>query len=268
MAKVRSNEGDDESDRQFAATLARGLEVLATFTAADPQLTNKDISDRTGLPRPTVSRLTYTLTRLGYLQHLPRQGKYGKYELGSAVLSLAHPLLANLSVRQIARLPMKELADHAGGWVSLGLRERLSMVYIETARSARTGSVKPDIGQTFPILVSAMGRAYLAAVEPKEREALVNHFRVKSRELWDRYGDRVEEGVRDYAERGFCVCKGDYHPSTHTVAVPLRWAGMQQVMVFNCAVRVDTLADGALEGDLGPRLVQMVRAVEAALDAA
>lgn len=268
MAKVRNIEGEDESDRQFAATLARGLEVLATFTASDPRLTNKDISDRTGLPRPTVSRLTYTLTRLGYLQHLPRQGKYGMYELGSAVLSLAHPLLANLSVRQIARLPMKELADHAGGWVSLGIRERLNMVYIETARSASPGSVKPDIGQTFPILVSAMGRAYLAAAAPHEREALVNQLRVKSRELWERHGHRVDESVRDYAERGFCICKGDYHPRTHTVAVPLRWAGTQQPMVFNCAVRVDLLAEGMLERDLGPRLVQMVRAVEAALDAA
>ena len=240
----------DDDDRQFAATLARGLKVLASFTAAEPILTNKEIAERAGLPRPTVSRLTYTLTQMGYLQHHPRLGKYGKYELGSAVLSLAHPLLANLSVRQVARLPMKELADHSGGWVSIGIR-----------------AVKPDIGQTFPRVVSAMGRAYLAALPPAERESMCNQIQVKTPALWRVHAEKVERGFVDYAERGFCVGKGDYDPGTHTVAVPLRRAGSAPVMVFNCAVRVQDVAPGALESDLGPRLAQMVRAVESVLEA-
>lgn len=257
---------DRNADRQFASTLSRGLRVLASFTAAEPILTNKDIAERTGLARPTVSRLTYTLTLMGYLQHHPHLGKYGKYELGNAVLTLAHPLLANLSVRQVARLPMKELADHARGWVSLGIRERLNMVYIETARSRGTRNVKPDIGQTFPIVVSAMGRAYLAALPAREREETINQLQVKAPELWNTYAARVEQGQQDYIERGFCLGRGDYDPDTHTVAVPLRRRGIHQVMVFNCAVRVENLAPGALEDDLGPRLAQMVRSIEAALD--
>ncbi len=257
---------DRGADRQFASTLSRGLRVLASFTAAEPILTNKDIAERTGLARPTVSRLTYTLTLMGYLQHHPHLGKYGKYELGNAVLTLAHPLLANLSVRQVARLPMKELADHAKGWVSLGIRERLNMVYIETARSRGTRNVKPDIGQTFPIVVSAMGRAYLAALPAREREETINQLQVKAPELWSTYAARVEQGQQDYIERGYCLGRGDYDPDTHTVAVPLRRPGIHQVMVFNCAVRVENLEPGALEGDLGPRLAQMVRSIEAALD--
>jgi len=267
---VKTPKPDDDqrgSDRQFAATLGRGLQVLAAFSAEAPILTNKDLSDRTGLPRPTVSRLTYTLTCLGYLQHHPHLGKYGKYELGSAVLSLAHPLLANLSVRQVARLPMKELADQARGWVSLGIRERLNMVYVETARSGGSRAVKPDIGQTFPMVVSAMGRAYLAALPSREREAMINRLQVSTPELWREYAARVEQGVEDYIAHGFCTGKGDYDPKTHTVAVPMRRPGAHQVMVFNCAVRVENLAEGALEGSLGPRLAQMVRSIEGALDA-
>lgn len=268
MKTRRSDAAPQEVDRQFATTLARGLQVLASFSAAEPILANKDIAARTGLPRPTVSRLTYTLTRMGYLQHHPHLGKYGRYELGSAVLSLAHPLLANLGVRQVARLPMKELADHARGWVSLGIRERLNMVYIETARSAGTRNLKPDIGQTFPIVVSAMGRACLAALPAAERTALINQLQVKTPALWNAHAAQVERGLRDYIERGFCLGQGDYDPRTHTVAVPLRLAASNQVMVFNCAVRVENLAPGALEADLGPRLAQMVRSIESALDEA
>src|SRR3954454_6251454 len=82
---------EHEGDRQFATTLARGLEVLRCFTPLEPLLGNKEISVRTGLPKPTVSRLTYTLTKLGYLRHNMR---LGKYQLGSAVLSIGYPLLA------------------------------------------------------------------------------------------------------------------------------------------------------------------------------
>ncbi|HEX7055108.1 MAG TPA: helix-turn-helix domain-containing protein, partial [Burkholderiales bacterium] len=99
---------EHEGDRQFATTLARGLEVLRCFTPLEPLLGNKEISVRTGLPKPTVSRLTYTLTKLGYLRHNMR---LGKYQLGSAVLSIGYPLLASMNVRQAARPLMKELAD-------------------------------------------------------------------------------------------------------------------------------------------------------------
>src|SRR3990172_4226718 len=134
---------EHEGDRQFATTLARGLEVLRCFTPLEPMLGNKEISVRTGLPKPTVSRLTYTLTKLGYLRHNMR---LGKYQLGSAVLSIGYPLLASMSIRQIARPFMKELADHTNGSVSMGMRDRLNVVYVETCRSSSGTTPIADIG--------------------------------------------------------------------------------------------------------------------------
>ena len=55
------------NDRKFVTALARGLEVLRVFTPTEGLLGNGEIAERTGLPKPTVSRLTYTLTKLGYL---------------------------------------------------------------------------------------------------------------------------------------------------------------------------------------------------------
>ncbi|MBW2688717.1 MAG: helix-turn-helix domain-containing protein, partial [Deltaproteobacteria bacterium] len=56
---------ENSKDRQFVTALARGLEVLRCFKPRDRHLGNQDIAERTGLPKPTVSRLTYTLTRMG-----------------------------------------------------------------------------------------------------------------------------------------------------------------------------------------------------------
>ena len=63
-------------DRKFITALARGLEVLRVFTPTEGLLGNGEIAERTRLPKPTVSRLTYTLTKLGYLSHIERLAEY------------------------------------------------------------------------------------------------------------------------------------------------------------------------------------------------
>jgi len=64
------------SDRSFVVALARGLDVLRAFHPNDGLLGNQEIAARTKLPKPTISRLTYTLTKLGYLTPVPRFEKY------------------------------------------------------------------------------------------------------------------------------------------------------------------------------------------------
>src|SRR3954469_1406866 len=55
-------------DRHFVTALARGLEVLSVFRPQDRVLGNQELARRARLPKSTVSRLTYTLTRLGFLE--------------------------------------------------------------------------------------------------------------------------------------------------------------------------------------------------------
>ncbi len=196
---------EHEGDRQFATTLARGLEVLRCFTPLEPMLGNKEISVRTGLPKPTVSRLTYTLTKLGYLRHNMR---LGKYQLGSAVLSIGYPLLASMSVRQIARPLMKELADYCNGSVSMGMRDRLSMVYVESCRSGNGIATLPDIGTAVPIAQSVIGRAYIASCTPPERDAVLNQLKVKEPEMHRKYRPQIDKALEDIRGRGFCAVAG------------------------------------------------------------
>ena len=133
--------------------------------------------------------LTYTLTVLGYLRQTP---KYGKYQLGSALVSTAYPLLASIGLRQLARPQMNALADETGGSVSMGVRDRLNIVLIETSRSrgrVRTpvGGSRADTGLTVPIGGSAIGRAYLAGCDLESRDALQNAIRVKTPDDWRRW---------------------------------------------------------------------------------
>lgn len=247
-------------DKQFATTLARGLEILRCFTPQEPVLGNKELARMTGLPKPTISRFTYTLSRLGYLHANER---FGKYQLGSAVLSIGYPLLATIALRQVARPAMRELADYSQGSVSMGIRDRLSIVYIEASRSTSAFSSQlSDIGLAQPIPSTAIGRAYLAACGAQERNALLNEIRVKQPAEWQRYRERITQSLAEFEQRGFCVAEGDLRPDIHAVGVPFRRLSDGTVIVFNCSVHSFLLKPGQLEKDIGPRLAAMVKSLE------
>jgi DNA-binding IclR family transcriptional regulator len=247
-------------DPQFATTLARGLEILRCFSPQDPELGNKDFVRQTGLPKATVSRFTYTLSRLGYLRQTPGETKY---RLGAAVLSLGYPLLATLYVRQAARLLMNELALELGGSIALGIRDRLNMVYIETSRaSLSTAPPFTEIGYAHPIPATSMGRAYLAACEQEARAAILNEMRVTTPHDWRRYRSSIESALSDFPRKGFCVSVDFFRAGVYGVAAPMRQAINGEIMVFNCAVYADTVPRGDLDRRIGPSLVRLCRAVE------
>src|SRR3546814_14440455 len=90
---LRMTGESEHTDRQFVNALARGLELLRCFQPGRAYLTNADLARETGFPKPTVTRLTYTLKKLGYLDS---SDAMGKYMLSSGVLGLGYSMLANL----------------------------------------------------------------------------------------------------------------------------------------------------------------------------
>src|SRR5947207_7605952 len=103
------------SDRSFVVALSRGLDVLRAFQPNDGLLGNQEIAARTNLPKPTVSRLTYTLTRPGYLTPVPR---FEKYQLAPSAMALGYAALANVGVPRLSDAYREEAMRVPGGAVA------------------------------------------------------------------------------------------------------------------------------------------------------
>jgi DNA-binding IclR family transcriptional regulator len=250
-------------DKQFATTLARGIELLRCFTARHTALTNAELAAASDLPRPTVSRLTYTLTALGYLRHNPRTGRY---ELGSALISATYPLMASLTLRQQARPLMNALADATGGHVSMGIRDRLNIVLVETSRQPLPVTPRgpmADVGLSLPIAGSAIGRAFLAGCDAIVREALLNEIRVKAPEDWARFEHGLQQSLREHERHGFCSVDGDLVGEVIAVGAHYAKGHADEPVVFNCAFVRGALPKGHgqawLRREIGPQLASMVR---------
>lgn len=115
---------EEERGDWFATTLARGISLIQAFGPDDLWLSNAELASRTGLNKPTVSRLSATLIELGYLA----RDSEGKFRPGVRLPALAYPVFRGFAIRQVARPLMMEVAREIRSAVSLATLDRLSLI--------------------------------------------------------------------------------------------------------------------------------------------
>lgn len=250
---------EEESDRQYITALARGLELLRCFTPKYQHLGNQELSQMTGLPKPTITRLTYTLSRLGYLKQVPNSSKF---QLSVGVLSFGYSMLANFSISAIAHPYMKDLADYACAAVAMASRDRLNMIYLDVVQGKGNLTMRRQQGTYLPIHQSSTGRACLAAMPEDEREFLLNAIRTKHEDEWIKIQQDLEKSFQDYQNFGYCFSIGDWHKDVNSVAVPY-YHDQHGLLVFNCGGPSFILNREKLEDEIAPRLLHMVNNIRA-----
>ncbi len=242
------------ADPQFASTLAQAIDVLACFRSGEPSLGNKQISLRTGLSPSTIARLTHTLVQLGYLRRAP-QGR--RYLLGPALLTLSYPLLASLQLRQIARPLMLRLALEVNGAVSLVIRDRCNMVYVETARANETLQAHPDIGAALPMMSTAAGKAWLCRASADERNAVLNRICVEQPDYYKAHQPSLAETYREFERYGYCSNNQHWVPHSFGFAVPFAKPIDANIFVLNCGVPVSDGSFAERNKEI-PKLLQVL----------
>ena len=244
-----------KEDRHFITALARGLDLLACFRSGDRLFGNQELAERCKLPKSTVSRLTYTLTKLGYLQF---DQAAGKYRLGTATLALGSAMLARLEVRDVARPLMQQLADFSHAMVSLGVRDRLNMIYVENCRSQAALTLSLDVGSRIPIARTAMGRAYLATAPLAERADILARVRELDEAAWPRIEDGVLRAIDEYQTSGCCTSLGDWQADVNAIAIAFRPADGSVPISINCGGPATSLPANFLRREVRPRLIDLV----------
>lgn len=251
-----------KEDRHFVTALARGLEVLDCFRSSDKVLGNQEIAALCKLPKSTVSRLAYTLTKLGYLVFVEESAKY---RLGNATLSLGMAALSRLDVRQLARPLMLELAELTKATVALGSYDRLAMIYVDVARSSTPLTVALDLGSRIPVPTTAMGRAYLARCPERERNDIMERIRALDKIAWPGVRAGIDKALREYRELGCSTSFGQWQKEVNSIGVAFNPGGGRQPMAINCGGPAFTLKPGFLLEVARPKLIAIAQQLEAAL---
>ena len=153
---------------QRAAELLRALEKRPGSSLAE-------LHADTGIPKPTLLRLLGTLEAERMVWRAMADGRY------RARVSLERPVLADHKHLQLAERAAAHLTvlRRRVVWPSdLTVRQGYGMKLIETSRRESSLAMHRDaIGFRIDMLVSAVGRAYLAFCPEAERERILAHLR-------------------------------------------------------------------------------------------
>lgn len=255
---VEEQTSEKEKDRLFVSSLARGISVLAAFSPNRVTMSAGELARATALPKSTITRLSYTLIKLGYLSF---REDIGHYQLHPKILTLGYPVLANVDRRHVAAPLMQDLADYSGGTVSLGIRDGLSMILIERSRNRTVKALPLDIGSRLPLATTAMGRAYFAAARVDERKSILALYRERHSQHFEDIRETLEQSVAEYRQRGYCKAIGSWEHDVNAVGAAVRLSS-ETLAAFNCGGPDHRLSVDGLD-DLGERLVQLAQDFQA-----
>lgn len=243
---------DPGPDRKFANTLARGLGVLQAFRASDNGLTHAEIAERTGLPKPTISRLTYTLCELGYLAH---GGRNERFRLGPAAVALGSVASLSISFVDLAAETMQRLADETGTLALIAVRDGSQMLLAKTWRPEGVATIWLDPGHRIPIFGSSSGMAVLATLAEERFAAIEGH---------DEMASFRRQGYDQLLGQGFVVAPetSRYAQTVKAVSVPYFANEFGEPVAFSCGALPRDLSDARLRNEVGPALRDAVRALE------
>jgi IclR family pca regulon transcriptional regulator len=151
-------------DKEFMATLEKGLAVLGAFGGERRRMTLSEAAALTGLTRATARRILRTLAALGYLLHNGRQ-----FSLAPRVLELGFAYLSTQSWIDRAEPLMKELSHDVGESCSAAVLQETEIVYVARMPAPhRLMSVSIAIGTRLPAFHSALGRIQLGYLPEEE----------------------------------------------------------------------------------------------------
>jgi len=244
-----------EEQGQHTSALLRGLQLLRAFTPSDSSLGNQELIERTGLPKATVSRLTYTLVSLGYLTYNPVLGRYG---IGPATVSLGYSGLSGSALVYMAKPLMQRLAFETGVAVAMGMRDGLEMVYIANSRPETPVTLRLNVGSRLPIWQTSMGRAYLAAMDERLREEIVARLVDTAPADSDKILRLVEGALESYARDGYVTSFGDWYSYINAVGVPFSPTDGSEMVAITCGGITDLAPIEACLSSFAPKLKTLV----------
>jgi DNA-binding IclR family transcriptional regulator len=205
-----------ESSGDEIVALSRGLTLLRSVASSDAPISNRELAELTGIPKPTVSRITATLVSAGFLFQLPDSERF---VLTAAVLELSNGFLRNFDIRARARPFLIELAERTSLSVHLAARDRLDMVVIDTIRPRSAVLVsRLEVGSRVNLARTAVGRAYLAVLAEPERAALMAGLQAASGDDWPHIHARLASSLEETRRLGFAIATGEWYSDLNAIA--------------------------------------------------
>jgi len=239
-------------DKEFMATLAKGLAVLGSFGKQRPAMTLSQAAQATGLSRATARRILRTLAELGYVAQNGRE-----FSLSSGILKLGFSYLATQNWIEQAAPPMRQLSEQFHESCSAAILEGTEIVYVARIPARRIMSVALAVGTRLPAFHTSLGRIQLGFLDEAElwrrlKSLCIEAYTPSTITDVQALFDRVQE---DHAQ-GFSIVDEELERGLRSIAVPIVDRNGQALAALN----VSTHSTRTTRNEMRDRFLPSLRA--------
>ena len=249
LTKTRTSR-DEPEDKEFMATLAKGLAVLGCFGKQHPTMTLSEAAAAAQLSRATARRILRTLVELGYVTQNGRD-----FSLSPNILKLGFAYLATQSWIECAQPLLKELSERMRESASAAMLEGDEIVYVVHVPTRRNMSASISVGSRLPAFHTALGRVLLGFLDEAELWRRLKSRRFEAytpstitdlQALFDR--------VRADHEQGFAIVDEELERGLRALAVPVTDRNGQIIGAINLSTHTGRTTRNEMRAHFLPAL--------------
>jgi DNA-binding IclR family transcriptional regulator len=178
---------------QNVSAVERALQILDVFTDQDPDLSLKELAERTGMYKSTISRLAGTLESSGFLMISGR----GRYRLGPSLWRLGSIYRRSYRMDDVVRPHLASLVVKSGETASFYVSEGANRLCL--FRENSPSSLRHHLEE--------------GAILPCDRGAAGHVIRA--------WGDGIDDRAIDVLTDRYAQSDGERDPDISAIAVPV-----------------------------------------------
>jgi len=252
---MKKNQDKTSQDRQFVDSIARAFSILEALSRANHPLGNGELSRLVDLPPSTVSRLTYTLTKLGYLR---RTSHNRCYELTPKTLTIGYSILESMSILDRVRPYLNSISMETGETAAIALQDKLHITFVEVQAGTNLLAVRLATGGRLRIPVSAAGIAILAALPKRQQWSLAQRLLTDLEERNESSHDFLQALNACY-DQGYAIVRNSWMTGIGGISTPIEWQG--HLAALTIPVSTGGISMAAMQQRLAPILLEAAREI-------
>jgi DNA-binding IclR family transcriptional regulator len=199
-------------------SLATALSLLDYFSVGEPELSLRQLSEKSGLYKSRVHRLCGTLVVSGFLVRMP----WSSYRLGPKLMSLGKIYENTNTIVTLSRPTMRRLADDTGESVALFNLDGESSFCL--AREYGTSRLVFAIqeGDHMQLHASAAGRVLMAYGSDELRDKVLGVKRLERFTPTTVISkSKIRKELKEIQKRGYDINRGERELEVAALAAPI-----------------------------------------------
>lgn len=207
----------DSNKNDEVGVLIKSMNLLVCL--AEAPLTVAELSDKTGISKPTIYRILHTLDTGGFVV---RDHGSRKYILGPALIALGRATRNSGELIRYTRPTLIELSKKYGETVNLGVLSHGKVLYLSTLET------RQQLRDTVPMTIesnartTALGKAILSAMEEESALKIISSmYSEKSNHKSRLTEEEFIEYIRQIRNQGFAIDNEDDAVGFRCVAAPI-----------------------------------------------